>query len=158
VNLGPIKRTVKKRQEIKYQGYIIDSYVNCGGYAKKWASEWSNGNPDIIASLPGFGAHFLEAKHFPTMPVSESGNKNPMTELQKGEAANWQKAGVMSLGILVVGGPTVKDTMVALFLPQDEKWGVSNKITSWVPYRTGFGYDMRKLMLEATQWLNSKKS
>jgi|SRR5580765_8770342 len=68
---------------------IIRSIKAEGGYAKKWASRFGIGNPDLICSLPGIGIFLLEVKT----------EKGKVTSKQEFELENWRKAG----GLAFVG-------------------------------------------------------
>lgn len=81
------------RKELKFQNHIIDSYKHCGGMAKKWASEWQAGPPDLVASLPDFGIHLIEVKHRPSFGNKNIAIENPMTGLQQKTAKDYINAG-----------------------------------------------------------------
>ncbi len=48
--------------ELKDQREIIKTIRWHGGYAKKWATRYISGVPDLVCSLPSIGPFFLEIK------------------------------------------------------------------------------------------------
>ena len=122
------------RTELKMQAHICASYELHGGYACKWDAAHAKGKPDLVCSLRGVGAHFLEVKHRPEVTLEKLGAiKNPMETRQITEAKNIIHAGGLVLGCLVIGGSrTVSDAALALFNPQSEVWYLGDaQWTAW---------------------------
>lgn len=106
------------QRELAFQKHIIDSYKNAGGHARKWASEWQAGPPDLICALPGVGVHLIEVKHLPTF--GENVVKNPMTSQQVNEAKRYIDAGGLAF-LGVVSGTKAIYARLWLFDPLVEK-------------------------------------
>ena len=113
-----------KQKELLFQKHIIDSYVNCGGYAHKWATELSVGNPDLVASLPNFGCHLVEVKHRPDW--TERKYKNPLNDKQGQQARRYIEAGGIALSMVVVGkGSRAIDSKLYIFSSLEEQIDLS---------------------------------
>ena len=87
--------------EIKDQREIAKSIRNRGGYAKKWASGYIVGVPDLICSLPGVGAFFMEVK---TIHISRPDFKRSLavTPKQRHELAGLVNSGAKACIGLVI--------------------------------------------------------
>jgi hypothetical protein len=131
------------QHELKFQNYVIDSYTNHGGFAKKWASEFSSGNPDLVCTMAPFGMHLVEVKHRPDWNVY-SDYKNPLTALQQDVAKRYKAGGGDVFGLLVVGGPNVINTRIALFDTNADRWDLKSAVWKW--YEKGVGYNVRELV------------
>lgn len=129
------------RRELAFQNHIIDSYGFGGGYAKKWASEWQKGVPDLICSLPEQGMHLAEVKHVPNFGPN-SDIQNPMTDKQRDTAKNFQAAGARVLLYVVAGEDTRKCVLYAFPSHMSRIFGRS---PAWVPYRLGHKFDVNVL-------------
>lgn len=131
-----------KRTELSFQGHIIDSYKNFGGYAKKWASEWQKGVPDLIASLPGIGLHLAEVKHRPDF-LTKGRIANPLEPKQKQECRDFMAAGGMVCGYLVAGEKALGSRLY-VFDPLAEE---VHDHDPWVAYVPGKKYDLPDLLV-----------
>jgi hypothetical protein len=80
--------------ELKDQSDIIRSIKAQGGHARKWASGWQMGMPDIVASFPGVGPFLMEVKQMgdarPTPNL-----KLEVTEKQRLELKTYSEAGFL---------------------------------------------------------------
>ncbi len=135
---------ILRRTELKFQNHIIDSYQNCGGRARKWASEWQKGMPDLICSLPGVGGHLLEVKHEPEFGGIRKVIKNPLAPKQRNEAEKYIAAGCPVFAAIVCCGVLATGTKLALFHPMSDVFYFFEDQS--VPYVAGHGYDMRMLI------------
>jgi hypothetical protein len=132
-----------RKQELKFQNHIIDSYKNAGGHARKWASEFTAGNPDLVCSLPGFGVHLMEVKHRPEWIVRKT-HKNPLTALQQSACLQYRAAGGFVTAGVVVGGTNARTTSLGLFDPLKAEWDLGGAL--WSAYVLGEGYWIRTLL------------
>jgi len=130
------------RAELKFQNHIIDSYKLAGGTAKKWASEWQAGPPDLVCALRGYGVHLMEVKHLPTFTRE---NKNPMTELQQKVAREYLAAGGMVV-LGVVRGKKAINSELGLFNPIAKT--IHPQDTVWSPYVPGKKFPIRQALEE----------
>lgn len=137
-------RSDTRRQELKFQGYILDSYGNQNGYARKWATDLQVGVPDIIASLPDIGVHLLEVKHRPEWIVG-GGYPNPLDRAQVRIAREFEQAGALIMGAVIVGGVHANDTSLCVFPPLQESINLFAETSS--RYKPGKGYDVLQLVL-----------
>jgi len=140
---------MKKRDELKFQTHLVKSYASYGGFAKKWASEWQGGVPDLVCSLPMIGLHLIEVKHRPSFgPGSDI--TNPMEKLQIEVGQSYAKAGAVSL-LCVIGGDTDALKSVAYFFRTDPHTGAFpariGPATAFYysPYLRGFGYNVSSM-------------
>lgn len=133
-----------KKNELRFQTHIIKSYKKCGGYAKKWASEWQAGPPDLVCSHLVGGTHLVEVKHVPNWDHGKS-LKNPMTPAQKLEARSYIDAGgTVFLGV-VFGSSDAKGSHLGYFDPREDQ--ITRPIeNATVPYVMGQGFDIAKLL------------
>lgn len=129
----------QRRVELSYQNHIMDSYKIAGGRAKKWASEWQKGVPDLIASLHGVGVHLVEVKHVPTFDRTKT-IKNPLQPKQKQECRDYIEAGGLVMGFLVCGPSVIKSELFVFNPCADLLDGASMPS---VPYRLKAKYDLR---------------
>lgn len=89
------------RNELLFQNHIIDSYQNLGGNARKWASEWQKGVPDLIATTLQHGLHLVEVKHRPDF--GRMSINNPLEKKQKEICKEYLSSGANVFGMLVSG-------------------------------------------------------
>jgi len=99
------------RNELRFQNHIIDTYKIEGGTGKKWASEWTVGNPDLILSCRGVGVHLAEVKHRPTFSPERT-IKNPMAAKQQQAARQFIEAGGTVFLFIVVGEKALGSTLL----------------------------------------------
>lgn len=134
-----------KKRELMFQDHIIRSYITCGGYAKKWSSEWVAGPPDLVCCLPGLEVHLVEVKHMPNMdPENPRQYKNPMTPAQRLEAKKYGKAGGLVLLGVVAASSGARGSFLGVFDPLEE--AIESPLTGWVPYVLGDGFNITKLL------------
>ena len=93
-----------RRVELKDQSEIIKSIKLQGGHARKWASGWQMGMPDIVGSFVATGPFLMEVKQ--TKDRIYAGVPLPKelkpTDKQRMEMELFMKAGFMAcLGIVV---------------------------------------------------------
>lgn len=131
-----------KRTELAFQNHIIDSYKLRGGYAKKWASEWQKGVPDLIATLPGVGLHLAEVKHVPNF-LDKGRIPNPLEPKQKQECRDYMNGGAMVCGFLIAGAKTIGSRLY-VFDPTAEEILDGDP---WVAYVGGSKYDLTDLLV-----------
>lgn len=105
-----------KRQEIKVQGHLIDSYKMQGGYARKWATERQVGMPDLIAALPSIGCHLVEVKHRPEWALGKT-YPNPLDPIQQKVARDFVAGGALVAGAVVVGDGPITASVLFVFDP-----------------------------------------
>lgn len=136
-------RGSKRRVELKFQKHIINSYKRQGGVARKWASEWQVGVPDIIASLPLVGVHLIEVKH---RPEWESGQirSNPLDPIQISVAKDYINAGGLVIGAVVFASPEARGSCLTMFDPICSSFECGGPATA--PYVPGLGFDVRHLL------------
>lgn len=130
-----------KRQELKFQDHIVDSYGLAGGYAKKWASEMAVGNPDLVCALPGVGVHLVEVKHRPDWRL---GNEyaNPLTAKQMQVARDYTKAGGVVFGAVVFGSVKALGAFLFFFDPTLDRL----KITRGYEYKSGVKFPVKQIL------------
>ncbi len=126
-----------KRNELAFQGHIIDSYKYFGGYAKKWASELQKGVPDLIATTREHGLHLAEVKHRPEF--GKVSINNPLESKQQLVCREYIEGGSRVFGFLVSGEKAVKSRLY-IFDPLCEK--LDPKELKWVPYVIGLKFDV----------------
>lgn len=134
------------KRELVFQDHIRKSYERQGGYARKWASAWTAGPPDLVCSLPGFGVHLMEVKHLPTWkggPIN-----NPMTTLQQGESEKIEAAGGVALLGVVYGSSVARGSFLGLFQSSLETFSLTDA-EAVAPYVVGEGFDIRYLLAVA---------
>lgn len=81
-----------QRTEGKDQLDIIKSIQTEGGYAKKWASMYGVGNPDLVCALPGIGNFLMECKMF----------DGELSAKQGYELTEFSKAGGLSIIAIIL--------------------------------------------------------
>jgi hypothetical protein len=131
-----------RRVELAFQKHIIDSYKTGGGYAKKWASEWQKGVPDLIASLPGVGLHLAEVKHRPDF-LKKGRIANPLEPKQRQECRDYIQAGAMVCGFLI-SGEKATGSRLYVFDPSAD---YVHDHDPWVAYVPGIKYDLSDLLI-----------
>lgn len=129
----------EKRRELVFQGHIIDSYKGAKGYARKWASEWQVGVPDLICSLRGSGGHLMEVKHRPNWcnkPVQD----NPLEPKQQEICKDYMVGGCLVLIAVVAGGEkTTKDARLFVYPAYYNRLLTDAKS---YPYNSGSKFDV----------------
>lgn len=87
--------------ELKDQSDIIRSIKAQGGHARKWASGWQMGMPDIVASIPTIGPFLMEVKQLVALhPLPLL--KLEVTDKQRLELKAFNTAGFMCcIGVVV---------------------------------------------------------
>lgn len=137
------KMSVRKsgrRAELAFQGKIIDGYGRDGGRARKWATHMQVGVPDLVAALPGVGAHMAEVKHRPLWAVGVD-HPNPLDAIQIKRAREYIDAGALVVGMAVIGSAEARQSVLVVFDPlSDAVVWESSVPTPWVP---GRGYAVR---------------
>lgn len=136
-----------RQTELKFQNHIIDSYEKCGGRARKWASEWQKGMPDLICSLPGVGGHLLEVKHRPEFGPMKRIIKNPLEPKQRDEAKKYIEAGCAVFVAIIACETLALKSRLLLFDPLADLMYYNEEES--VPYEPGKGYYVRGLIEEA---------
>lgn len=131
------------RRELKFQGHIMKSYKNCGGHARKWATNMTVGPPDLVAQIRPLGLHLVEVKHRPNWSVGK-GYKNPMTAKQEDFNKDFSDAGAPTFLMVVIGShEALKSTLHLFTTPAEKIWVTPH---NGVPYQPRVGYDIKKLM------------
>lgn len=133
-----------RRDELKFQNHIMESYKNQGGHARKWASEWQKGMPDLICSLVGFGVHLIEVKHVPEFGPSKSLIINPLEPRQQHEAKKYVEGGGLVFAGIVGGSTNAIGSHLSLFHPLKASFKYNESLKS--DFVSGKGYDMLNLM------------
>lgn len=131
-----------RQRELAFQNHIMDSYALRGGCAKKWASEWQAGPPDLVCAFPGFGAHLMEVKHRPTWTVGKS-YKNPLTDKQISVCRDLHKGGATVMGGVVIGEKAIVSQLCLFPITLDT---ISLVETLTTPYINKTKYDVEKLL------------
>jgi hypothetical protein len=137
----------EKRRELVFQSHILDSYANCGGYARKWASEWQVGVPDLICTLPDIGCHLVEVKHRPlwlSRPVWD----NPLEPKQREICKDYMKGGaIVFVGVISGGSKTTVDARLHVYPAYMNRMHVDmegpSSFVQGVPYVGGKKFAMR---------------
>jgi hypothetical protein len=80
--------------ELKDQSDIIRSIKVQGGHARKWASGWQMGMPDIVGSFPTVCPFLMEVKQIST-PVYDNTYKLEVTDKQRLELNSFSSAGFL---------------------------------------------------------------
>lgn len=139
-------RKDNRRDELKMQNYIIGSYLDCGGFAKKWASDLQAGQPDLIAALPGLGGHLVEVKHRPEWDTRHAPSANPMEPLQIEMARKFINGGMAVFGLVIVGSSNVIGSYAVPFHPLDVtiSWDEGRAYA----YRPGKGYNVSQMWVD----------
>jgi len=135
---------MSRQRELAFQNHIIDSYKHQGGLAKKWATEMQKGNPDLICSIDGYGAHFAEVKHIPDFE-SKRVIKNPMRPKQVQVCRDFIKAGSNVL-LYVVSGTDTLNSKLYVFDPMQEH--IYHEVACAAPYVKGEKYDIRLVLYQ----------
>lgn len=136
-----------RRMELKFQDHIIDSYKNCGGYARKWATDLQVGLPDLCATLPDFGGHWCEVKHRPEWEVGEQ-YPNPLDKMQALNARRFRAGGALVYGAVVIGSVSAIGSTLVVFHTEGV---VMAQPEFCFKYVAGKGYDMRAVLV-STQY------
>lgn len=126
-----------------YQKHIIDSYANCGGYAKKWASEVAVGNPDLVAAMPNEGQHLAEVKHRPDWQPHKT-YKNPLTRKQRDVAKEYTKGGGKVYVFIVIGVGTALNSWLYIFDANEDTLDFNAGM--YVCYVAGKKYNIEALL------------
>lgn len=132
----------EQRRELTYQKHIMDSYALQNGRAKKWASEWQKGPPDLVCALPKFGVHLMEVKHRPTWSIGKE-YKNPLTDKQLDECRSYWEAGGPVMGGVVIGEKAIRSTLV-LFPVQLDTIILLDFLST--EYKVGLKYNVHKVL------------
>lgn len=135
-----------RRVELKFQDHIIDSYKACGGYARKWATDMQVGLPDLCATLPGIGGHWVEVKHRPEWSILRKEYENPLDKMQARNARLYIEGGALVFGAVIVGGVKAIGSSLVIFHPYAPVIMADRNIFPYVP---GKGYDMTAAAREA---------
>lgn len=106
-----------RRNELKYQSHLVDSYKAWGGTAHKWATDLNNGVPDIVATLPNMGLHLIEVKHRPEFGVDRDTMPNPMDSLQRHVCSEYAQGGGLVILCVIGGGEPNALSSRAYFYP-----------------------------------------
>lgn len=128
-----------RRVELTFQNRLIDSYKDQGGFARKWASGWQVGAPDLVAALPGFGVHLVEVKHRPLWRMGDV-HTNPLDKIQVKTSRDFVSAGGLVVGLVVFGASGAIGSYLKVFNPGDETITLEKRAS--VPYVAGRGYDI----------------
>lgn len=131
------------RNELAFQTHVINGYKRAGGYARKWASAWVGGVPDLVCSMPVYSSHFVEVKHLPEWKGQRL--KNPMTVQQRDEAKKLVEAGATVYLGVVWGSTQALWTQLSYLSPLSSHIS-SEDILCSVPYVRGSGYDIKELL------------
>lgn len=145
------------RKEVEiFQPALMDSYKIAGGYAKKWTSDVTVGNPDLVCALPFPGQHLVEVKHRPEFTPKSPGCANQLTLKQQSECRKHIEGGGMVFAALFISSSKTLGSYMGLFSPIEPKWEF-NTVT-WFPYVRGAKYDIETAVLEATtQYYSNNK-
>jgi hypothetical protein len=135
------------RNELKFQKHLIDSYENCGGMARKWASEWQKGPADLVCAHPLLQGHLVEVKHRPTFGNKNISIQNPMDTMQIKSARSYISAG-MPVFLAIVRGEMANQSQVAYFDPLSEMISPAWP-TVWFDYVPGKKFPINKILVEA---------
>lgn len=143
-----------RRFELRIQSHICDSYKLKGGYGTKWDAAHAKGKPDLVCSLPGYGAHFVEVKHRPNLYIDELRMvRNQLEARQIEEARRMKFGGCDVIAGLVIGGENnVLRTHLAYFDPLAEIWDLRESM--WAHYVPQLKYDVAALM---EYWRNKRE-
>ncbi len=141
------------RRELAFQGHIIDSYKYQGGLAKKWATIRAVGVPDLICSLPGYGAHLMEVKHIPEFGKTRSVINNPMTLKQRHTSSLFAGAGALVI-LAVIGGASNSYGSWLYFFDYTAPVLTLGKHWATAPYVTSNKYDVKDML---RQFMENKK-
>lgn len=144
-----------KRQEIKVQGHLIDSYKMQGGYARKWATERQVGMPDLIATLPSIGCHLVEVKHRPEWALGKT-YPNPLDLIQQKVARDFVNGGALVAGAVVVGEGSIAASTLFVFNPMAEELTLDPDLG--VRYVPGVKFDMGDAFQRAGLWPTSNRA
>lgn len=85
------------RLELKDQSDIIHSIREEGGYARKWATHFQVGVPDLVCAHPGVGNFLLEVKSVEIVDSVSADEKLKVTPKQLHELEKYSDAGGLSL-------------------------------------------------------------
>lgn len=135
-----------RQRELAYQNHIIDSYKNQNGLAKKWATEMQKGNPDLVCSIDGYGAHLAEVKHIPNFQNMRI-IKNPMRPKQIQVCREFIKAGSNVVLYVIAGEDTLKSKLYA-FDPMQEH--IYHEVACASEYERSKKYDIRAILHQYT--------
>lgn len=137
-----------RRIELQFQNHIIDSYKNQNGFAKKWATEWQTGNPDLICSIGDYGLHLAEVKHAPNFKES-SKILNPLRPKQVQVCKSFINSGALVMAY-IVGGEKAVGSVLYAFDPLSKYIRGDHPVQ--VPYAKGEKYDMCALLAKWHQF------
>lgn len=133
-----------QQRELTFQKLIIGSYARQLGYARKWASDHTAGQPDLVCSMPGVGIHLVEVKHAPQFGDTVVDMANPMTALQQLTARKYIEAG--GRVVLAVVGKSSGAIGSALYLYNPLLPRINTAKTCHSVYRPGTGFDVKWLL------------
>lgn len=136
-----------RRQELKFQDYIIESYKRCGGYARKWATDMQVGLPDLCATLPEYGGHWSEVKHRPLWGMGVS-YKNPLDKMQVRNARLYIQGGALVYGAVIISSVNVTGSKLCVFHPLADC--ITADTSNTFDYVPGRGYPIPKILHAAT--------
>ena len=133
----------KNPKEVDWQYKIIESTKKQCGYGKKWSSTYAVGVPDLILSLPTFGAFFMEVKLEHSLPENFD-RQIGATKLQQHTLASLVAAGARAmLGVVLYHGP--RDVALVALPPMARRVWAGQDAPS-VPWRGGQGFNVNELM------------
>lgn len=131
-----------RQTELKFQDHIIQSYKNYGGYGRKWASDMQAGVQDLIVTLPGRGVHLAEVKHRPDWKDLMAEYQNPLTELQKKMAREYEAGGGLSIAYTVIGSTKAIGSYMAIH----SATAPFISLGIFTPYVAGMGFNVKWLL------------
>ncbi len=135
------------RKELLFQRHIIQSYELSGGHARKWASDWAVGVPDLCCALPEFGGHFVEVKHLPTFGNKRITIVNPMTGLQMETAQRFIQGGAL-VWLAIVRGAGALDSQITFTDPTQST--IDPGACDWFDYKPKLKFPIREILENAT--------
>lgn len=133
----------ERRNELRFQNAIIESYKRCG-HARKWATEMLVGMPDLIATTRWIGCHLAEVKHRPLWShLDITPRDNPLTKKQQDEARKYIDGGALVCGYVITDAEGVDGSHLAIFDPLCDEFVPAMQLNS--AYTKGVGYDVGTL-------------
>ena len=135
--------------ENKFQARIVRSIRMQGGFARKWASEYNIGVPDLIGAIPTIGTFFMEVKLFNSGIIDK---KIGTTPIQRHTMHQMEAAGMLCMVVpIVVYAPGVFYTYA--YKPEEQRITKENmKTTPHVFNKKRQLIDIHELVLKYKEW------
>lgn len=135
--------------ENTYQARIVKSIRMQGGFARKWASEYNIGVPDIIGAYKDLGPFFMEVKLF---NANIKDKKIGTTPIQRHTMEQMEAAGMLCMVVPIVVW-TPGNFNIYAYRPDEKRISQENmEVAPKVVNRNRKLIDVHELVLKYREW------